>query len=322
MYWWGDRGIWDYGEQNTNVVNPTKEMVKNGRLKELPPHFDVRGFDMPRPDIRGYKNSVGRLVRVGNDSQQNIGVFGAFAIPKINAAFNTNELSRLNLYFEYPSNRVTGGVLGQTDSITAPDGRDYSQIEINRHAMKDEPTIVHEVIHALRYLDDYENEDQDIDEAQTELETVARVSRDGLMKMRNCLGYYSYMTNGWEKLKQDRILLTGSLDRNLDGETARRRVKELFHKSNIFRLRVGVMTNRKGKRNRKLVRVDPNKMRRVPEWLDRFFYVISPDKLKIKMHIQSKKYVPLREVIKDIKTEYGKTSKIWEYRDGKKVKVS
>jgi hypothetical protein len=321
MYDFGHRGIWDYGERNNKIVAPTSETVKDGKLKVLPSEYDVVGYDHPRPDIRGYKTKANDLIRVGNDSQSNIHLFGGYGIPLINRSFSEPEISRLEAYYEYPSSRLTGGTMGTTDNWISDSGLKHSIIDVNRKYMKDEPTIVHETIHAMRFRDGLEEKDVDTDEAMVELETIARVSRKGLFQMRNALGYYSYLTNGFEKMKQDRVLLTGSLDKNLTGEEAKRRVREVFHKTNIARLKIGQMNDRRKKKKAARI-VSQYKDVMAPEWISRSFEIVLKDGRRVSRSMSFERRAPLADIVSQIKKDFaGELRKISEWRDGKRYLV-
>lgn len=318
MYDFGAPGVADYSHRHNVVVAPSPDTVSGGKLKYLPREFDVHGYDHPRKDIRAYKTKVGDHVRVGGESQEKIRFFGGYGVPIINRSFDEGEIDRLNVYYEYPSSRVRGGTMGTTDNWISDTGIKHSIIDINPRYIKDEPTILHETIHAMRFRDGIEGKDVDEDEALTELETVARVSRKGLFQMRHALGYYSWMTNGFEKMKEDRILLTGSLDRSLTGETARRRVLEVFPRTHLARLKIGQISDRKKKKRMVESRIDEV----APEWLDRYFKIVLKTGSVVNRHMRFKKPVPLASIVGKMKARYGSDLyQVFEYDDGVKKLV-
>lgn len=325
MYDWGNKGIEDFSVKAKRIVAPTTKLVSGrglmSELRKLPEEFDVQGFDLPRDDINQYKSKTGKLVRVGNDAKANRGMFGSFFLPKFNGSFNDKEINGMNLYYEYPDAKMDTHTLGECAYWASDDGKKnqtkYVVIGINKKNVKDEATIIHETIHANRFADGIEIRDVDKDEAYVELETIARVSKNGLMRMNapDMLGYYSYLgAKGWEKLKEDRILLTGSLDKHLSGDNVHKRVKEVFSKSNISKL---LIARRKGKSM-----VNQTKQQMPGEWRDRFFHIDVPGQDEIDKHMQFRRTMTNAEVVDHLKKQYGKNISIWEWRDGKKFRMT
>jgi len=199
MYDWGEKGIDDFSRTAKRVVKPTNKLVSGrglqSELKVLPAKFDVNGFDMPRLDVNQYKAKTGKIIRVGNDSKTNRGLFGSFFMPKMNNSFTGKEIDQMNLYYEYPDAKIEKNTLGECAYWESDDSEKkqmrYVVIGINRKNIKDEATILHETIHANRFAEGVEIRDVDQDEAYVELETIARVSKAGLMKMNRAdmLGY-------------------------------------------------------------------------------------------------------------------------------------
>lgn len=319
MYYWGTPGIIDYGERhNTIIPETTRDVNNDGVLRDLPPHYDVVNHDIPRPDVVKYNINSKDHVRVGGDSRKNISKFAGWGFPILKNSFSNDELDTLKLYYDYPSrnNMHMGGydILGlTTTSDETPDKHVYSMIEMSRRAMGDEPTLVHETLHAIRANDGVDIKDEDKEEAFVELDTLARLTHRGYKQMQQTPGYYSYLTNYKDKMRQDRILLTGSENKRLVGRMATKRVMEVFPKTNLYRLRQseGLVVDRKAKSRK--VRIDV-----FPEWLNRYFEIVTKDNNKISIHMDFKRPVPPSVIVTDLKKRYPGLRKVSEWIDGKK----
>lgn len=329
MYSWGHAGIADYSELNKNVVPETTQHVRYGSLITLPPQYDVEHHDLPRNDITRYDIKSEDYVRIGGDSKKNVKSFAKWGFPILGRALSNDELNTLRLYYEYPSrNRIFRDngrgekVLGLTTSSIPDDPEDItlhnSVIEFHRDAMGDEPTLVHETMHAVRANEGVELRDEDKDEAFVELETLARISPHGYKQMQRLPGYYSFLTNSNEKMKQDRVLLTGGINKSLSGRNATNRVAEVFDKTNIYRIQQskGVVVdrkvkNKKGKRTMRFVDV-------VPEWLDRSFEVVLAGNKRLNVHMRFKKPVTPGVIVTNLKQSYPTLVKVNEWMDGRR----
>lgn len=324
MYGWGHAGVNDYNELNRVVVPETTENVRGGNLITLPPHFDVQNHDMPRRDIKRYDIKSDDYVRIGGDSGKNIRAFAQWGFPILGRALSNDELQTLRVYYDYPSqNRMFKNTTGEvTLGLTSSEvpgggymGLPYSMIEFHRLAMGDEPTLIHETIHAVRANEGNEIRDRDKDEAFVELETLARVSPRGYKQMLKLPGYYSYLTNYEDKMRQDRILITGGINKSLVGRNATRRVASVFPQTNIWRLRgasSGVVVDRKGKQ-KKIKKIDV-----FPEWVDRYFEVVVGKNRKINIHMRFGKPVSPGNIITKLKVRYPDLIKVNEWHDGKR----
>jgi hypothetical protein len=319
MYSWGPAGVMDYSERHRVVIPETTKDVAGESLRMLPSQYDVVNHDIPRQDVVRYDIKSNDYVRVGGDSQKNIRKFANWGFPVLGNSFSNDELNTLKLYYEYPSrNNMRMGsynILGlTTTSDETPDKRVFSMIEMSRHAMGDEPTLIHETLHAVRANDGIEIRDEDKDEAFVELDTLARLTHKGYKQMQELPGYYSYLTDHKNKMRQDRILLTGSENKRLSGRDATNRVAEVFHKTNIYRLRAseGLVVDRKGKARKKVT------VSTYPEWLNRYFEIVTNTNEKLNIHMSFRKPVPIGEVVTQLKKKYPGLRKVNEWMDGRK----
>jgi hypothetical protein len=244
-YHWGDRGRTDFAERSRRVVPADPKMFVAGefggrRLRSLPAEFDVFGEDMPRADIARVRTRAGNGVLVGSAERGAGQRFAKAQIPNLATAFTNEEQNRMEVYYEYPDRSLAQNELGMCYYLQSPaDSRRYSVITIQKNQVNDEATVVHETLHSLREQKGQRLMDTDADEAEVELETLARVSYPGLMKMKHNLGYYAYLPNGWQALQQDRVTLTGSLRKSLQGDAAREAVRRKFKQTNMSRLKIG-----------------------------------------------------------------------------------
>lgn len=329
---WGDRGRADFGEQARRVVPADPNLFVAGefggrRLRSLPDGYDVHGEDMPRPDIARVKTKAGNGVLVGSAERGAAQRFAKVQIPNLANAFTNEEQNRMEVYYEYPDRSLAQNELGMCYYLQSPaDRRKYSVISVQKKQVDDEATVVHETLHSLREQKGQRLRDTDEDEAEVELETLARVSYRGLMAMKHNLGYYAYLDNGWQALQQDRVTLTGSLRRSLQGDAARAAVKRKFHQTNMSTLKIAGSPRRVPQSKRAgcscaSKRATP-KQHRAPEWLDRFFEIDMPGAATVQVHLNQVKNQPLKEIVRDLRKRFGPKAKIFEYRDGKRFKVA
>lgn len=339
-YHWGNRGRNDFGERNQKVVQPRPEMfvgdpMMGRRLRNLPDQHDVLGEDMPRPDIQRVQTRAGNGVLVGSAERGAGARFAKSQIPKLANAFTNEEQNRLEVYYEYPDRSLAQNELGMCYYLQSPaDRKRYSVITIQKKQVDDEATVVHETLHSLREQKGQRVADTDADEAEVELETLARVSYAGLMDMKSNLGYYAYLPNGWQALQQDRVLLTGSLKRSLQGDAARAAVRAKFKQTNMSKLKIAGSPRRVPQTKRAAVaksgrttaapskRAAKSKQYYAPEWLDRFFDIDLPGKARVQVHLNQSENQSDREIVRDLEKRFGKSARIYEYVDGKRRRVA
>jgi hypothetical protein len=195
MYDWGQRGIQDYNHLHKKIIPASKNLIKKTqygvRLKKLDPNLDVIGFDMPRNDIEKVKIKNGKIIRIGCDRgiKQNSEYFKKYIIPIINRSFTREELENIELYVEYPSKTLDPKFDGLSSGYVSDKNMKFSTIHVSRK--KDAPTIVHEVLHAVRFEKNRTLKNINKDEAETDLETMMRLSKYERDKIPCNDGYYS-----------------------------------------------------------------------------------------------------------------------------------
>ncbi|MCK9593785.1 MAG: hypothetical protein M0Q91_17435 [Methanoregula sp.] len=141
-----------------------------------------------------------------------------------------------------------------TDLKTKEDRKDWNprheritMINIRNNRKKDPATIVHELIHAKLFMRGIHGSKQN--EKKVDFETVGRLKTSGLLKKDS--GYYYSRKEGNRNLPNrrdpqrdrisfrgmlhDRILLTGSIKKNIIGKPVERRVDNRFRQSFFFK---------------------------------------------------------------------------------------
>lgn len=325
MYNWGERGLWDYSEQNARVVKPSRSMLTRSptwgstQLKFLPQRYDVRGHDHPRQDVKPYPLKAGKPVRAGGDDPASLAKFGSLAVPVVDAALSPAEQKRINVYYEYPDKAITNRkVGGLTDYWTSKAGVPYSHIMINRPSMNSEYVLLHETLHVVRHSPTA-GRDRDIEEAKTDLETIARLPYASFLRMKKThTGYYRFLPGDpWQNAVHDRILLTGSIERSLSGEEARRRVDRVFNRTRLSRLRITETLKRDACGCAKSKR---QSSRMSPEDVDRYFKVALKDGTRIDIHLSLNGRLTKPEVRDLIRRQYRNAVAVWEWKDGRLTK--
>jgi len=163
--------------------------------------------------------------------------------------FTPHEINAIgNLYIETNPKHMGEGVGGANEQFDIEGKAKASIIRIPLHMQgnhKDvagaEDTLTHENIHALRNAMGRYVEDIDRDESETQLESIARISKDGMDNMN--IGYYSSIPDltreqGCKAIDEDRILLNEKYERKRKGDDAIYTVKEKYPQSNISKVKI------------------------------------------------------------------------------------
>ena len=105
-----------------------------------------------------------------------------------------------------------------------------------------EDALTHENIHALRNVMGRWVEDIDKEESETQLESIARISKNGMDNITT--GYYDHIPGletaeeRFKAIDDDRILLNRTYERKRKGDDAIQKVKEKYPQSNISRVQL------------------------------------------------------------------------------------
>jgi len=242
MYDFGKRGIEDFNHLHKKVIPASKKLVhktKYGmKLKKLDSTLDVKDYDMPRKDIERVRIKNGKIIRIGSDTiQKNMEYFKKYIVPILNRSFTREELQNIELYIEYPSKEFSRKFDGMSSSYISDKNIKFTKIDVARK--KDAPTVVHEVLHAVRFKKNKILNDINKDEAETDLETMMRLSKYERSKIPCDDGYYSLLKgkNKCDARKEDAKIIEDNCNiRNKNGLS--KCIRKNLKKTNIGKLKI------------------------------------------------------------------------------------
>jgi len=244
MYNFGKPGVEDFGHTHKKIIPASKKLIKKTNLgpslKKLDPNLDVKGFDLPRDDIKEIKAKGNKKIRIGNDTvDDDIKYFKRYILPQINKAFTEKELKEMELYIEYPSKRLNRSkkFAGESAAWLSSKNKKISIIDLAHR--KDAPTAVHEIIHALRFTKGTTLiKNVHADEAETELEVMARLSPQERAKITCNDGYYKFLKgNKCKARKEDVKIIDDNCNlKNKAGLTAC--IRKNLKKTNIGKVKI------------------------------------------------------------------------------------
>src|SRR4030042_6114907 len=149
---------------------------------------------MPRDDVKNIKLKNEKIIRVGGDGvNHNIRYFKRYILPYLNKSFTNEELKSMELYIEYPSRKLNkqGKFSGMSSEWISDKNKKFTIIDLAHK--KDGPTAVHEMLHAVKYKNNKTIKDIHLDEAETDLETMMRLSPRERSKIPCNDGYYFFL---------------------------------------------------------------------------------------------------------------------------------
>ncbi|MHA1167587.1 MAG: hypothetical protein ACTSRU_07175 [Candidatus Hodarchaeales archaeon] len=330
------------GDMDWNLYHKKNDKLYDKQYGRVSPKtdgtHDWNNFDRPRKDVKKIKNKGGQNTYLGakNKSQMNeLTNLSNFVLAK---NFSSREQRRIG--------RMLVNV-AQTKKNWAGSHMRYNGASVITLAPTNisENVLVHEMIHADRWARGHHTRDKDIEESKTELETIARSSeplddfhldgggyystlpevREVARKARTSeITYAEYKSKSNRLIKkaitEDRILLTGSMSKSLSGKQAVKSVEKNYSKSHMARANITGRrrTNYKSKNRRAIEGWNPENQ-------DRYFEIQPKGKKrKAQAHYNfpKGKKSDIRSIKKDLHEKFGKGSKIWEWKDGKKVRVN
>ena len=261
-------------------------------------HADLEFYDIPCDDIDVIKVH-GRNIYIGGKYRKS---YRNHVASILTNNFTRAELNAIgNLYIETaPRTATMEGAAGVHTGFTLPPlkrgGKRIkgSSIRIAPAYQNRKTAFIHEMIHAVRFAQGRYVRDVDREEKETELETIARVGT------RDLSGYYKFTSDPEGSIAHDkRIMVGNTVHGRLKGKAAIRRTEKCYNKSKI-----------------KDVHFSP------AEYIDRYFIVKTSTGAKHDVHIRFLKGSNLNTIRSNLKKRYGKHAQMWEWRDGKKVKIS
>jgi len=313
-------------KKGREIVDPAKaralDEVMSGRQTET--SCDIEGVDVPMANIRRAKSKSGKIVRYGASSASRLKQFPKSVLTLLNAAFTNEELRKITAYVEYGGGQSRGAA-GSARWCKSTDGKKTFSIVSLASDYKDNPeVIVHEFVHVRRHAYGENTRDNDREEAETDLETMGRLTEDEIRK--SSCGYYQYLVPGGysaekaRKLKlEDRRLLTKKPNVRLKGVPLRKRIKEVFPKTHMS------LYAKHGKLAKSVLARRDKACPAQAEWIDQYFQVVAPGGRKSELHMHfQKKEDPRRtrsRLIKEQVEKFGPKCKIYEWQDGKKALI-
>jgi hypothetical protein len=183
--------------------------------------------------------------------------YGDKFVDVYNDNFTEKEQRRIgNIRYDLHNRMVNHMNVAECGRSTSPNAKKLNprhggmaQIGIRDSKKMNESVIVHELIHAKKFMAGIPPSKHN--EKKNDFETVGRISKRGLMQ--NTSGYYwsrkygnkhmpTYKKVGAERdrissrgIRHDRILLTGSMDNRIKGKKVEERVDSRFKKSFFFK---------------------------------------------------------------------------------------
>jgi hypothetical protein len=242
MYDFGNRGIEDFNHLHKKVIPATKNLYHQTRygvrLKKLDSKLDVKGFDMPRHDIEKVIVKDGKIIRIGSDNiQKNAEYFKKYMVPLINRSFTKKELEGIELYIEYPSKNFDRHKFdGLSISGVSDKNIRFSTIDVSRK--KDGPTLIHEILHAVRFDQRRNPKSVHQDEAETTLETMVRLSKYERDQIPCNDGYYDLLKGNKCKARNEDVKLIEKSCNLRDKNGLSRCVRKNLKKTNIGKLKI------------------------------------------------------------------------------------
>lgn len=300
----------------------TLAKVRHGVMAEK--SCDIEGIDVPMANIRSAKTKSGKVIRYGASSKSFLNQFPKSVLALLNAAFTNEELRKTTAYIEYGGGQNKGFAGNAWQYKNQSQQKTFSIIALSSKYKNNPEVIIHEFVHARRHAYGEHSRDRDREEAETDLETMGRLTENELLQ--SSCGYYQYLVSGDgstekrdRKIRQlqleDRRLLTKKPNTRMKGVPLRKRIKEVFPKTHIS------LYARYGKRAARHGYACPAQA----EWIDQYFQVVAPGGRKSELHIHfQKKEDPRRtrsRLIKEQVAKNGPKCKIYEWRDGKKVLI-
>ena len=240
MYDFGEKGIKDFDTVAKKIIPPTKKLIKKTprglRLKRLDSTLDVEGYDKPRIDIKNLRLK-NKVIRIGSDTiDKNLKNFKKFILPTINNAFTKDELKNIDIYIEYPSNKLPKGFGGTSTGWESEKNKKFSTIDLS--TTKDAPTAIHEILHAMKYENNKYIRNPSMDESETELETYLRLNPKMQKKVPCDDGYYAFVKGNKCKARKEDVKIIKSSCNIKDKKRLTKCIIKNLKKTNIGKIKV------------------------------------------------------------------------------------
>lgn len=252
--------------------------------------YDLNGIDHPRNDVMKIKKTSYKYTGGTKATISKIHQMAKKVLMEDFTADERRQIGRVYIEGTLKSHHAVGQ--NAYNLFTK-----LNYISISPDFIDSEGVYTHELVHARQHGSGSMTRDRNTIEKMTEFETVGRVS-----DIKNkTTGYYSYVEGDPESnIKYDRILLTGDLRKNRKGKLFVADVEKKYNDSRIRRAHFSPAEN-----------------------LDRYFQIILPNKERFEVHRRYKRGVKDSNavVLKEFTDEYGSNIIVYEWRNGKKVKL-
>ena len=313
MWEWKHKGAIDF-----NINAQTKKIPKSNidyrvwQYQKKQPYMDLideHGFDRSRKDVMKFKSPSGTNVYVGSGSKNKRRILGLNARLILRNNFTIAEVKSMGrMFFEASNPRSALGTCWYHPRMKA------SYMGFKAKTIDHEKVVTHEVIHAYRFRSGLRTRDRNTEEKITELETMCRVSENAIRtEPTHGGGYYQYIVPKkdrslyWsnqaeynrivrEAMLSDRKIILGDL-KSRKGVALRNRIREHYGQTQIAKVHFSSA-----------------------ELLDRSF-VVKDDGILQDIHVRYEFPTSLAQIKKEFIEDFGKDVEVWEWRDGKKIKI-
>ena len=311
----GRSGISDFSRQAKSVREARSRVERVAWLLTQRRRVeDMAGLDHPRVDIERVSTKAGRLFFVGATSPNKRRILRRELRSILSGCFTAEEIGYMGSVLVEASRPKLAEAAGMCEYIYAM-GRYHHKILIHPDHAGNAQVITHELVHAYRHglygMRDWM--DRDRCEKIAELETVARLPSSQIKSEGLKCGYYYFhpevkrmlmegRKSDAEKLVvklalEDKRRLGAEMDR-LKGKRLREAIEKVYPETNIAK-----------------VHFSP------PESLDRYFLIREKDGTERMLHVRFNKPSDPDDIKRQLREMYGDDVEVWEFRDGRKVRI-
>lgn len=280
-----------------------KKTTSSQQLRNVAMQAKWQNSKKPLPKDINHVTIHKKRVHIGGKHRN---TYGPYVKDILESNFTSKELNEIdNLYIETNPLQMSKNCSGTCEELDFGKGIKGSIIRIPKvkqgNIQGGEDTLTHETIHALRFTTNRNIRDNNRNEKETQLESLSRISFNGLQKMTT--GYYDYIPElktvdeRFIAIDDDRVLLNKTLKRKQKGKYALRTVNKNYRRSQLSKARFSPGEN-----------------------IDRYFFVKTSTGLMVKVHKRYKvgKVATVTELKMQFGKRYGPNATVWEWHDGKK----
>ena len=159
-----------------------------------------------------------------------------------------------NIWYNYKTHKgknLRGQTVAETGTFVGPDAKKFNptkkkmiDVTFSKDTRGDEYTVVHEMIHAKKFMQGTPGNKHD--EKKIDFEAMGRVSKNGLKNIKTGTYFHPSGNKSLAKMKipntakgeiaqkemmKDRKMLTGSINKSVTGKVAERKADKLYKKS-------------------------------------------------------------------------------------------